>query len=216
MCQAQSLRLCCAFFSPKKVSRLETTRIYNGKTMSPLVLSTRALKVVNKGIDLFHHHGFHLVGVDRIIKESEITKMTFYHYFQSKARFIEICLLVQKERLQDQVIAMLEYDHSTSLVDKLKALYDVHTDLEGLYYLLFKAIFETKNTYSNAYQVALKYRTWITNEIYSQLSVLKADASFHDAKLLLHIIEGTIIQRLSHNDVDERDKQFQYFIAMFL
>ncbi len=188
----------------------------NGTHMPPLVLSTRALKVVNKGIDLFHHHGFHLVGVDRIIKASEITKMTFYHYFQSKARFIEICLLVQKERLQDQVISMLEYDHSTSLVDKLKALYDVHTDLEGLYYLLFKAIFETKNTYSNAYQVALKYRTWVTNEIYSQLSVLKADASFHDAKLLLHIIEGTIIQRLSHNDVDERDKQFEYFIAMFL
>lgn len=184
--------------------------------MPPLVLSTRALKVVNKGIDLFHHHGFHLVGVDRVIKESEITKMTFYHYFQSKARFIEICLLVQKERLQDQVISMLEYDHSTSLVDKLKALYDVHTELEGLYYLLFKAIFETKNTYSNAYQVALKYRTWVTNEIYSQLRMLKAGVSFHDAKLLLHIIEGTIIQRLSHNDVDERDKQFEYFIAMFL
>ncbi|ARG16872.1 TPA: TetR/AcrR family transcriptional regulator [Acinetobacter nosocomialis] len=183
--------------------------------MPPLVLSTRALKVVNKGIDLFHHHGFHLVGVDRIIKESEITKMTFYHHFQSKARFIEICILVQKERLQDQVIGMLEYDHSTSLVDKLKALYDVHTELEGLYYLLFKAIFETKNTYSNAYQVALKYRTWLTNEIYSQLRLLKADASFHDAKLLLHIIEGTIIQRLSHNDVDERDKQFEYFIMMF-
>ncbi|MBR7715889.1 TetR/AcrR family transcriptional regulator [Acinetobacter nosocomialis] len=183
--------------------------------MPPLVLSTRALKVVNHAIHLFHHHGFHLVGVDRIIKESEITKMTFYHHFQSKARFIEICLLVQKERLQDQVISMLEYDHSTSLVDKLKVLYDAHTDLEGLYYLLFKAIFETKNTYSNAYQVALKYRTWITNEIYSQLRLLKADASFHDAKLLLHIIEGTIIQRLSHNDVDERDKQFEYFIMMF-
>ncbi|EPF6070865.1 bacterial regulatory s, tetR family protein [Acinetobacter sp. 1130196] len=184
--------------------------------MPPLVLSTRALKVVNHAIHLFHHHGFHLVGVDRIIKESEITKMTFYHHFQSKARFIEICILVQKERLQDQVIAMFEYDHSTSVTNKLKTLYDVHTDLEGLYYLLFKAIFETKNTYSNAYQVALKYRTWITNEIYSQLRLLKADASFHDAKLLLHIIEGTIIQRLSHNDVDERDKQFEYFIAMFL
>ena len=184
--------------------------------MPPLVLSTRALKVVNHAIHLYHHHGFHLVGVDRIIKESEITKMTFYHHFQSKARFIEICILVQKERLQDQVIAMFEYDHSTSVTNKLKTLYDVHTDLEGLYYLLFKAIFETKNTYSNAYQVALKYRTWITNEIYSQLRLLKADASFHDAKLLLHIIEGTIIQRLSHNDVDERDKQFEYFIAMFL
>ena len=184
--------------------------------MPPLVLSTRALKVVNKGIDLFHHHGFHLVGVDRIIKESEITKMTFYHYFQSKARFIEICLLVQKERLQDQVISMLEYDHSTSLVDKLKALYDVHTDLEGPYYLLLKTIFETKNNYPNAYQTAVRYRMWLTNEIYSQLRMLKAYTSYDEAKLFLQMIEGAIIQRLSHNDVDERDKQFQYFIAMFL
>ncbi|RJO36407.1 TetR/AcrR family transcriptional regulator, partial [Acinetobacter baumannii] len=38
MCQAQSLWLCCAFFSPKKVSHLQTTRIYNGKTMPNLVL----------------------------------------------------------------------------------------------------------------------------------------------------------------------------------
>ncbi|WP_343569384.1 TetR/AcrR family transcriptional regulator [Acinetobacter sp.] len=183
--------------------------------MSPLVLSTRALKVVNKAIDLFHHHGFHLVGVDRIIKESEITKMTFYHHFQSKARFIEICLLVQKERLQDKVVETVEYDQDSSVRDKLNKLYYLHTDLEGPYYLLFKAIFETKNTYSNAYQTAIRYRTWLTNEIYSQLRLLKADASFHDAKLLLHIIEGTIIQRLSHNDVDERDKQFEYFIIMF-
>ncbi|MBD1230864.1 TetR/AcrR family transcriptional regulator [Acinetobacter seifertii] len=183
--------------------------------MSPLVLSTRALKVVNKAIDLFHHHGFYLVGVDRIINESEITKMTFYHYFQSKARFIEICLLVQKERLQDKVVAVVEYDQNSSVTEKLKTLYDLHTYLEGLYYLLFKAIFETKNTYPNAYQIAIKYRTWLTNEIYSQLRLLKADVSFHDAKLLLHIIEGTIIQRLSDNHIDERDKQFTYFIAMF-
>ncbi|MDS7968734.1 TetR/AcrR family transcriptional regulator [Acinetobacter sp. V117_2] len=182
--------------------------------MSPLVLSTRALKVVNKAIDLFHHHGFHLVGVDRIIKESEITKMTFYHYFQSKARFIEICLLLQKQRLQDKVIATVEYDQDSNVRDKLKTLYDLHTDLEGPYYLLFKAIFETKNNYPNAYQTAVRYRMWLTNEIYSQLRMLKTDASFHDAKLLLHIIEGTIIQRLSHTDVDERDKQFEYFIAI--
>ncbi|MEQ1067455.1 TetR family transcriptional regulator [Acinetobacter sp. XH1741] len=182
--------------------------------MRPLVLSTRAFKVVNQAIHLFHHHGFHLVGVDRIINESEITKMTFYHYFQSKARFIEICLLVQKERLQDKVTAMVEYDHNTSVTDKLNKLYELHTDLEGLYYLLFKAIFETKNTYPNAYQIAIKYRTWLTNEIYSQLRILKADVSFDDAKLLLHIIEGTIIQRLSHNDVDEKDKQLECFLAI--
>ncbi len=88
--------------------------------MSPLVLSTRALKVVNQAIHLFNQHGFYLVGVDRIVKESEITKMTFYHYFQSKAWFIEICLLVQKQRLQDKVVATVEYDQDSNVRDKLK------------------------------------------------------------------------------------------------
>ncbi|EMH8717350.1 TetR family transcriptional regulator, partial [Acinetobacter baumannii] len=45
--------------------------------MPNLALPTRTLYVVNKAIDLFHHRGFHLIGVDRIVKESEITKATF-------------------------------------------------------------------------------------------------------------------------------------------
>ncbi len=199
-------------FSPKKVSRLETTRIYNGKTMSNLVLSTRALEVVKKGINLFHHGGFHMVGVDKIVKETEVNKMTFYNYFHSKERFIEICLIVQKERLQDQVVAMVEYDLGTAAIDKLKKLYDLHTDLEGPYYLLFKAIFETKNNYPNAYQTAVRYRTWLKNEIYSQLRVLSADASFTDAKLFVYMVEGTIIQLLSSDGAIERENMFERFL----
>ncbi|OTT68605.1 TetR family transcriptional regulator [Acinetobacter baumannii] len=212
MCQAQSLRLCYAFFSPKKVSHLQTTRIYNGKTMPNLVLSTRALEVVKKGINLFHHGGFHMVGVDKIVKETEVNKMTFYNYFHSKERFIEICLIVQKERLQDQVVAMVEYDLVTAAIDKLKKLYNLHTDLEGPYYLLFKAIFETKNNYPNAYQTAMRYRTWLKNEIYSQLRVLNADASFTDAKLFVYMVEGTIIQLLSSDGALEREKMLERFL----
>ncbi|MFX6610556.1 TetR family transcriptional regulator, partial [Acinetobacter baumannii] len=39
---------------------------------------------------------------------------------------------------------------------------------------------------------------------YSQLRVLKPDASFTDAKLFLYMIEGAIIQCLSSDEVDER------------
>ncbi|MEO9281654.1 helix-turn-helix domain-containing protein [Acinetobacter sp. WA-87] len=184
--------------------------------MSPLVLSTRALKVVNHAIHLFHQHGFHLVGVDRIVKESEITKMTFYHYFQSKARFIEICLLLQKQRLQDKVVATVEYDQDSNVRDKLKTLYDLHTDLDGPYYLLFKAIFETKNIYSNAYQTAIKYRTWLTNEIYSHLRVLNREVSFHDAKLFLYMIDGAIIQLLSSDISNVKEQLFDRFLMSFI
>ncbi|MFX4787178.1 TetR/AcrR family transcriptional regulator [Acinetobacter baumannii] len=184
--------------------------------MPNLVLPTRALYVVNKAIDLFHHRGFHLIGVDRIVRESEITKATFYNYFHSKERLIEICLMVQKEKLQEQVVAMVEYDLSTPAIDKLKKLYFLHTDLEGPYYLLFKAVFEIKNSYPNAYQTAVRYRTWIKNEIYSQLRVLNADTSFNDAKLFLYMVEGTIIQLLSSGGVDERERLLNCFLRQFI
>jgi AcrR family transcriptional regulator len=184
--------------------------------MPNLVLSSRAIQVINKSIHLFHHHGFHTVGIDRIVKESNIPKGTFYNYFHSKERFIEICLIVQKERLKEKVVSIAEYDQGTNATDKLKKLYFLHTDVEGLYYLLFKAIFETKLTYSKAYQVAIKYRTWLINEIYSQLIKLKTDATFQDAKLFLYMIEGTIIQLLDSNQMDEREKVLDCFFVGFV
>ncbi|AVP32835.1 TetR/AcrR family transcriptional regulator [Acinetobacter baumannii] len=182
--------------------------------MPNLVISPRAIQVVNKSINLFHNHGFHTVGVDRIVKESQIPKATFYHYFHSKERFIEICMIVQKERLKEKVVSMVEYTSQTSVVDKLKKLYVLHTDLEGLYYLLFKAIFEIKLIYPKAYITAVRYRTWLKNEIYSQLRTLKPDASFTDAKLFLYMVEGTIIQLLSSGGVDERERLLDYFLGL--
>ncbi len=198
------------FFLPKGaqafLSHLETTRIYNGKTMPKLVLSSRVIQVINKSIDLFHHRGFHTVGVDRIVKECAITKATFYNFFHSKERFIEICLIVQKERLKEKVVSIVEYAQDTSAADKLKQLYFLHTDVEGMYYLLFKAMFETKLTYPKAYITAVRYRTWLLNEIYSQLIKLKTDATFQDAKLFLYMIEGAIIQLLSSDGAIDREK----------
>ncbi|CAI3107296.1 hypothetical protein MWMV2_MWMV2_00668 [Acinetobacter oleivorans] len=184
--------------------------------MPNLVLPARAMQVINTSIHLFHHHGFHTVGVDKIVKECQIPKATFYNYFQSKERFIEICLIVQKERLKEKVVSIAEHDQGTSAKDKLKALYLLHTDLDGLYYLLFKAIFEIKLTYAKAYQVAIKYRTWLINEIYSQLIKLKNDATFQDAKLFLYMIEGAIIQLLSSNGADNRESHWNMISNIFL
>lgn len=42
---------------------------------------------------------------------------------------------------------------------------------------IIKSLFKTRHNYSNVYTTAVRYRTWLTNEIYSQLRVLKSDAS---------------------------------------
>ena len=132
--------------------------------------------------------------------------------FHSKERFIEICLIVQKERLKEKVVSIVEYDQGINVREKLKQLYFLHTDVEGMYYLLFKAMFETKLTYPKAYITAVRYRTWLLNEIYSQLIKLKTDATFQDAKLFLYMIEGAIIQLLSSDGAIDREKVIDFYI----
>ena len=56
---------------------------------------------------LFDQHGFHNVGVDRISKESNVSKMTFYKYFKSKEKLIELCLEFHQETLMQQVSSIL-------------------------------------------------------------------------------------------------------------
>jgi hypothetical protein len=123
---------------------------------------------------------------------------------------------VQKERLKEKVVSIVGYDQGTSVKDKLKKLYLLHTDLEGMYYLLFKAIFETKLTYRKAYITAVRYRTWLLNEIYSQLIKLKTDATFQDAKLFLYMIEGAIIQLLSSGQVGDKEMILECFLSFFV
>ena len=77
-------------------SHLETTRIYNGKTMPTLEISSRKLQVIQTAIQLFTTYGFHNAGVDLIVEKAQITKTTFYKYFGSKEGLIEMCIAFQK------------------------------------------------------------------------------------------------------------------------
>ncbi len=84
-----------------------------------------------------------------------------------------------------------------------------------MYYLLFKAIFETKLTYPKAYITAVRYRTWLLNEIYSQLIKQKTDVTFQDAKLFLYMIEGAIIQLIGSDVAIERERVLECFLLGF-
>ncbi len=97
------------------------------------------------------------------------------------------------------------------VLDKLKQIYLLHTNLNGLYYLLFKAIFEIKTLYPMAYRIAIEYRTWLVNEIYKLLLMVKSIASVEVARMFLFVVDGGMIQLLSKDGVDEQDKLVEYF-----
>ncbi len=45
-------------------------------------------RLIDTAMDLFFEHGFHAVGVDRVIAEVGVTKTTFYNHFESKDELI--------------------------------------------------------------------------------------------------------------------------------
>ncbi|MPS62857.1 TetR/AcrR family transcriptional regulator [Acinetobacter sp.] len=180
-------------------------------------LSFRALSVLHTSRYLFNDNGFHNVGVDRIVEEAEVTKTTFYKYFQSKERLIEMSLNFQKDALKEKVFSIIYTQKDLVVREKLKEIFFLHVNLEGHYYLPFRAIFEIEKIYPTGYQVVIQYRQWLIDEVYKLLLTAKNDATKKDAHMFLFVIDGAIIQLLDETKADNRELLLQYILkSIFL
>ncbi len=199
-------------FSPQKVSRLETTRIYNGKTMpNYLEISSKKLHIIRTAIGLFTTYGFHTAGVDLIAKQCEIPKATLYNYFRSKEGLIEICIAFQKSLLKEEVLAIIYSSHYRTTIDKLKEIVVLHVNSNSLYHLLLKAFFEIKVVYPQAYRMAVEYRKWLTREIFELIFSLEMSVLKPDADMVLNLIDGLMFEFLSTDSVENRDMAMDCF-----
>jgi len=184
--------------------------------MKNLHASFRKLHVLEIAIDLFRQYGFNKVGVDRIIAESQVTKATFYNYFHSKERLIEMCLMHQKDILMEQMRRVIESSQYSSLTHQLRQIYLIHADLNSAYYLLFKAIFEIKVLYPQAYQSAVRYRRWLKNETFCLMVATKKTASYAEAEIFGFMMDSAILELLTSNPNEEPKQLLEYFLKRFI
>ncbi|MDO7467561.1 TetR/AcrR family transcriptional regulator [Acinetobacter baumannii] len=174
---------------------------------------SKKLHIIRTAIRLFTTYGFHTAGVDLIAKESNIPKATLYNYFRSKAGLIEICLLLQKDTLMEKVREVIETTQYSTVSDKIRQIYLLHADLNSAYYLLFKAIFETKSLYPYAYQSTVRYRRWLKNEVFCLMVETKKMTSYAEAEILVFMIDGAILGLLTSDRVEEQTKLLDYFLV---
>ncbi|MCU4580931.1 TetR/AcrR family transcriptional regulator [Acinetobacter gyllenbergii] len=171
--------------------------------MPPFALTYRALKVLDTSQALFSQDGFHQVGVDLIIDASQIAKGTFYKYFHSKEHLVEMTLSLQRTALKKEVRSILYANKNLSGRERLKRIFFLHADLEGMYHLLFRAVFEIKARYPNAYEMVVEYRNWLIREIYMLLARTDIHAAKADAQMFLFVVDGAMVQLLSGHKVDK-------------
>ncbi|MCH7547638.1 MAG: TetR family transcriptional regulator [Planctomycetes bacterium] len=73
---------------------------------------------------LFYRDGFHNTGIDAIIAEAGVAKMTLYKYFKSKDELILACLHRQDEEFRNGLMQRVE-KQSSEPRERLLALYTI-------------------------------------------------------------------------------------------
>lgn len=122
--------------------------------------ASKRQQVVDKAGELFSQHGFHPVGVDWIIDESGVARMTLYRHFSGKDDLI-------KEVLEQRYTYVMG-----SIAEKLSPLPDATARLKGIFdwygawfrtpefagCLFERALAEFGSTCPKVTDVAVRYR----------------------------------------------------------
>jgi AcrR family transcriptional regulator len=81
-------------------------------------------RVLDTAYELFSRHGIGAVGVDRIVAESSVAKMTLYRHFPSKTELALACLELRDQRwTRDWLLSEVNRMASTPH-DRLLAIFD--------------------------------------------------------------------------------------------
>ena len=151
--------------------------------------------IITTAMTLFNQKSYTSIGVDKIIAESNVAKMTFYKYFSSKEVLIEECL--QRRILEVQASLLEKVNRAHDPLNKLKNVFNWYIDCintEDFYGFLFKkATIEVLQMYPSIKSQVNQYRQWIYDLVVSMFLELDIEDPTVLSSLFLNIIDGLII-----------------------
>ncbi len=90
-------------------------------------MATSRRELVETALKLFYQEGFHATGIDRILAEAGVAKMTMYKYFKSKDELILAVLRRRDETFRNWFMRQVE-DRASTAQARLLAIFDVYDD----------------------------------------------------------------------------------------
>lgn len=82
--------------------------------------------IIETATKLFEEHGFHAVGIDTIIAEAKVAKMTMYRHFSKKNNLIVEVLKARElmcKSSMDELVSQFEFP-----IEKLQAVFEWHNN----------------------------------------------------------------------------------------
>ncbi len=152
--------------------------------------------IVQTAYRLFKRDGFHATGIDKIIAEAEVAKMTMYRHFPSKEGLIVEVLEWRAKRFKQQLDQLAEATMTPG--EKIAAIFDWHErwfDSPDFHGCLFQhALAEFGEPAHAVFEAAARQKLDLQQRLRDILAQILTDAhAGHVATTLFMLIEGATV-----------------------
>lgn len=153
-------------------------------------------RILNTASGLFYREGIRNVGIDRIIAESGVAKMSLYNHFKSKDALIESWLRQQDEQWCEWLKTTIE-ERASNPSQQLLAIFDAlrewfeGPDFRGCAFI--NASVELANADHPGHRVALEHQQSIYRYIKSLAQSAEVSSPEQLARQLLLLVQGAIV-----------------------
>jgi len=179
------------------------------RIMTPSPVSDKRQQVVETAYALFKRAGFHATGIDRIIAEADVAKMTMYRHFPSKDELIVAVLDYRARRFDDQLNQLAQ--KSITPEQKIAEIFDWHgrwfrsPDFHGC--LFAHALAEFGDPGHPVFEAVARQKNGLRQRMRSILSeVMPRGRAENVAATLLMLIEGaTLMAQMGQADTALRE-----------
>ncbi|MDM1021276.1 TetR/AcrR family transcriptional regulator [Acinetobacter sp. VNK23] len=150
--------------------------------------------IIATALRLFNCYSYSSVGVDRIIGESGVAKMTFYKYFPSKEILIEECLSRRNKSIQEAIEQEISLKAEDDYLGKIKAVYFWHLawfnsdDFHGC--MFQKASLEILQQYPSIIRPIVEYREWLMGLLENLFEKAKVFQPHVLTAMYINILDG--------------------------
>lgn len=152
-------------------------------------------EIVETAYRLFRRDGFHATGIDRIIAEARVAKMTMYRHFPSKDALIVAALGWRGENFARDLDGLARDEASAA--ENVAAIIDWHTqwfarpDFNGC--LFQHALAEFGVSGHPVTEAALREKRAMHRRLHAILAPALAERAEHAAAVLFMLIEGATL-----------------------
>ncbi len=159
-------------------------------------MKDKQVDILEAATKLFSRYGYHAVGVDRIIADSGVAKMTFYKYFPSKENLIESVLERRDKHIRDTInIGVAKRRTPNTKIKAIFEWYENWFETKDFYGCMFiKASEESPDIASKIMAISKGHKLWLKDLISHLLEDCSIKSHEQMAIHVLAILDGLTVR----------------------